>query len=90
MCLSVCPGPLFPVPTQDDLLNAHLTVEETLRYTAELRMPRTCTPEERTERVTEVLQQVSEGGREGGERGQGRGNRDAQCDPMSWTCPACS
>ena len=52
-----------PAPfRQDDLLNAHLTVEETLRYTAELRMPRTCTPEERTERVTEVLQQVSAGG----------------------------
>ncbi|GIL62773.1 hypothetical protein Vafri_16946 [Volvox africanus] len=43
---------------QDDLLNSHLTVEETLRYTAELRMPRSSTPEERLARVEEVMQQV--------------------------------
>ncbi|KAG2438719.1 hypothetical protein HXX76_005264 [Chlamydomonas incerta] len=43
---------------QDDLLNAHLTVEETLRYTAELRMPRTTTPEERQERVETVMNSV--------------------------------
>ncbi|KXZ51257.1 hypothetical protein GPECTOR_13g744 [Gonium pectorale] len=43
---------------QDDLLNPHLTAEETLRYTAELRMPRTSTPEERAQRVQEVMGQV--------------------------------
>ncbi|PNG99409.1 ABC transporter G family member 6 [Tetrabaena socialis] len=43
---------------QDDLLNAHLTVEETLGYTAELRMPRTTTVEERRARVKEVMEQV--------------------------------
>eukprot|EP00198_Chlamydomonas_reinhardtii_P001132 XP_001690467.1 predicted protein [Chlamydomonas reinhardtii] len=43
----------------DDLLNAHLTVEETLRYTAELRLPRTTTPEERQERVQTVMEQVT-------------------------------
>ncbi|KXZ51256.1 hypothetical protein GPECTOR_13g743 [Gonium pectorale] len=43
---------------QDDLLNAHLTVHETLSYTAELRMPRTSTPEERAQRVQEVMGQV--------------------------------
>ncbi len=43
---------------QDDLLNAHLTVDETLRYTAELRMPASTTPEERAERINWVLEQV--------------------------------
>lgn len=49
---------LLPAPFQDDLLNAHLTVEETLRYTAELRMLRSSIPEERIARVEEVMQQV--------------------------------
>ncbi|CAF1467821.1 unnamed protein product [Adineta steineri] len=40
---------------QDDLLNGSLTVEETLRYTAELRLPRTFTDKERFARVEEVL-----------------------------------
>ena len=40
---------------QDDLLNGYLTVEETLMYTAELRLPRTFTDQERRERVNDVL-----------------------------------
>lgn len=39
---------------QDDLLNADLNVEETLRYTARLRLPPTVTKEEREERITKV------------------------------------
>ncbi len=38
----------------------HLTVDETLRYTAELRMPASTTPEERVERINWVLEQVRE------------------------------
>eukprot|EP01038_Epipyxis_sp_PR26KG_P009365 gene9365-12616_t len=40
---------------QDDLLNANFTVGETLAYTAELRMPRTSTHEERKERESLVM-----------------------------------
>ncbi len=40
---------------QDDLLNGYLTVEETLIYTAELRLPRTFTDKERKDRVNDVL-----------------------------------
>ena len=40
---------------QDDLLNGYLTVEETLMYTAELRLPRTFTDKERRDRVDDVL-----------------------------------
>lgn len=40
---------------QDDLLNAHLTVEETLWYSAELRLPNSFTTEQRQQRVEEAL-----------------------------------
>ncbi|CAF1013506.1 unnamed protein product, partial [Adineta ricciae] len=40
---------------QDDLLNGYLTVEETLMYTAKLRLPRTFTDKQREERVEDVL-----------------------------------
>ncbi|CAF1270390.1 unnamed protein product [Rotaria sordida] len=40
---------------QSDLLNGSLTVEETLMYTAQLRLPRTFTDPERKERVKDVL-----------------------------------
>ena len=40
---------------QDDLLNGHLTVYETLMYTAELRLPRQLTQQERQKRVHDVL-----------------------------------
>ncbi len=43
---------------QDDLLNGNLTVLETLRYTAELRLPRTMSREERNERIQTVMQQM--------------------------------
>ncbi len=43
---------------QDDLLNGYLTVEETLMYTAELRLPRTFTDKERKERVDDVLKDL--------------------------------
>ena len=43
---------------QDDLLSAFLTVEETLRFTAELRLPRTFTHAERKQRVDEVLKDL--------------------------------
>ena len=44
---------------QDDLLSAFLTVKETLRFTAELRLPRAFTDQERTDRVEEVLEDLS-------------------------------
>ncbi len=44
---------------QDDLLNGYLTVEETLMYTAELRLPRTFTNAERKERVEDVMKDLS-------------------------------
>ncbi|CAF3733578.1 unnamed protein product [Rotaria sp. Silwood1] len=40
---------------QDDLLNGHLTVYETLMYTAELRLPRHFTRQQREKRVQEVM-----------------------------------
>ena len=40
---------------QDDLLNGYLTVEETLMYTAKLRLPRIFTNKERQERVKDVM-----------------------------------
>ncbi len=40
---------------QDDLLNGYLTVEETLMYTARLRLPRTFTDKQRKERVHDVM-----------------------------------
>jgi len=40
---------------QDDLLNGYLTVEETLMYTARLRLPRTFTDKQRKERVDDVM-----------------------------------
>ncbi|CAF4254602.1 unnamed protein product, partial [Adineta steineri] len=40
---------------QDDLLNGSLTVEETLMYTAELRLPRTFTNKQRRTRVEDVM-----------------------------------
>ena len=40
---------------QDDMLNSYLTVEETLMFTAELRLPRAFTDKERRERVAEVI-----------------------------------
>jgi ATP-binding cassette, subfamily G (WHITE), member 2 len=40
---------------QDDLLNGYLTVEETLMYTAELRLPRVFTRQQRKERVDDVM-----------------------------------
>jgi len=40
---------------QDDLLNGSLTVEETLTYTAELRLPRDFTDKQRRTRVEDVM-----------------------------------
>jgi ATP-binding cassette subfamily G (WHITE) protein 2 len=40
---------------QDDLLNGYLTVEETLMYTAKLRLPRAFTNKQRKERVKDVM-----------------------------------
>ena len=40
---------------QDDMLNGYLSVEETLMYTAELRLPREFTYKQRRERVEEVI-----------------------------------
>ncbi|CAF0758276.1 unnamed protein product [Adineta ricciae] len=40
---------------QDDLLNGYLTVEETLTYTARLRLARTFTDKERRDRVADVM-----------------------------------
>ncbi len=43
---------------QDDLLNGNLTVLETLKYTAELRLPRSVTAEDRNERIRLVMEQM--------------------------------
>lgn len=43
---------------QDDMLNGFLTVKETLIYTAELRLPRTFTNQERRDRVEEVMEDL--------------------------------
>ena len=40
---------------QDDLLNGYLTVEETLMYTAKLRLPRDFTNRQRRDRVDDVM-----------------------------------
>jgi ATP-binding cassette, subfamily G (WHITE), member 2 len=40
---------------QDDLLNGHLTVYKILMYTAERRLPRTFTKEQREKRVNDVM-----------------------------------
>ncbi|CAF4432337.1 unnamed protein product, partial [Adineta steineri] len=40
---------------QDNLLNGYLTVEETLMYTAKLRLPRAFTDKQRKERVEDVM-----------------------------------
>jgi len=40
---------------QDDLLNGQLTIEETLMYTAELRLPRSLTKEQRKTRIEDVI-----------------------------------
>ena len=44
---------------QDDLLNGQLTVEETLLFTAELRLPRTFTKKQRDARVKETLNELN-------------------------------
>lgn len=54
--LKLCSGYVM----QDDLLNVHLSVKETLMYTAELRLPAAYTAAERLERVTNVLVQVGD------------------------------
>jgi ABC-type uncharacterized transport system YnjBCD ATPase subunit len=43
---------------QDDLLNGHLTVRETLHYTAALRLPKSTTNKERDARVMEVINEM--------------------------------
>ncbi|KAJ3083977.1 hypothetical protein HK102_000810 [Quaeritorhiza haematococci] len=43
---------------QDDLLNGYLTVEETLYYASELRLPSTLTKEEKQKRIDEVIKEV--------------------------------
>jgi ATP-binding cassette subfamily G (WHITE) protein 2 len=43
---------------QSDLLNGCLTVEETLMYTAKLRLPRTFTDAQRKERVQDVMANI--------------------------------
>ncbi|KAG6557885.1 hypothetical protein Mapa_000062 [Marchantia paleacea] len=43
---------------QDDLLNAHLTVEETLLYTVKLKLEPTYTEAQLLERVSEVIKQM--------------------------------
>ncbi|CAF0962951.1 unnamed protein product [Didymodactylos carnosus] len=43
---------------QDDMLNGQLTVEETLHYTAELRLPRAFNAKQRNERVNDVMKDM--------------------------------
>lgn len=43
---------------QDDLLNGNLTVLETLKYTAELRLPRSLSNADRMERIRVVMEQM--------------------------------
>lgn len=43
---------------QDDLLNGHLTVSETLFYAAELRLPKGTTKKERQDRVEDAIRQL--------------------------------
>ncbi len=49
---------------QDDILHKDLTVISALRYAAELRLPSDTTPQEREQRIREVLQQVEMAGHE--------------------------
>lgn len=44
---------------QDDLLNGHLTVYETLIFTGELRLSRKLTKKQREERVNEIMNEMS-------------------------------
>ncbi|KAH7284855.1 hypothetical protein KP509_34G074000 [Ceratopteris richardii] len=44
--------------TQDDLLYTHLTVEETLKYAALLRLPADMTRTQKADRVDEIIQQL--------------------------------
>ncbi|XP_051152388.1 ABC transporter G family member 22 isoform X2 [Andrographis paniculata] len=44
--------------TQDDVLFPHLTVRETLAYTARLRLPRTLTKEEKVQRAMDVVYEL--------------------------------
>lgn len=43
---------------QDDMMYEHLTVRETLQYSAELRLSRTVSPAEKLKRVDEVISQL--------------------------------
>ena len=43
---------------QEDVLNAYLTVEDTLMFTARLRLPPGTTAEQITERVEHIIQQM--------------------------------
>jgi len=44
--------------TQDDVLFPHLTVKETLTYTALLRLPKTLTEQEKEQRAASVIQEL--------------------------------
>ncbi|EOA25273.1 hypothetical protein CARUB_v10018588mg [Capsella rubella] len=44
--------------TQDDVLFPHLTVKETLTYTARLRLPKTLTTQEKEQRAVSVIQEL--------------------------------
>ncbi|KAG1333886.1 ABC transporter G family member 22 [Cocos nucifera] len=44
--------------TQDDVLFAHLTVRETLTYTALLRLPKTMTRQQKEERAMEIIHEL--------------------------------
>lgn len=50
--------PAPPPRAQDDLLNVSLTVQETLKFTAELRLSPTLTSQDRKERIDDVLVQM--------------------------------
>lgn len=43
---------------QDDILHPHLTVMETLQYTALLRLPKTLSKAEKIQRAKEVMSQL--------------------------------
>ncbi|XP_015951257.1 ABC transporter G family member 22 isoform X2 [Arachis duranensis] len=44
--------------TQDDVLFPHLTVKETLTYAARLRLPKTCTKEQKEKRALDVIYEL--------------------------------
>lgn len=44
--------------TQDDVMFPHLTVKETLTYTALLRLPKTLTKQEKEQRAVSVIQEL--------------------------------